>query len=289
MLKLFRWAMISIILLSISALCHLVTLGFALVNIYPNSHDIEMTDESKVLADEILKQPFYLKDKGGQSYVFFSEDDRYVLKFIRCQRLRIPPWIELLPLPTPLAEIRRVKMDRQRERLNKLLTSFKNAYVDLKEESLVLDVNISQKKGRYQSKLIIYDKNHIRYELDPNTVPFVIQGKAEVFGPVLVKKLKAGDELFVKEALINCIDLMVNRVNKGYIDTDCYLRKNVGIIGTHPMLLDVGSFEKVSSFSKEDKVNHINWIMKPAFEMIKDSDTLSKAVQEYWISVQSTL
>jgi hypothetical protein len=51
----------------------------------------------------ILKQKFYLKDQGGQSYVFISADEKYVLKFFKDMPR---PWI-------PLKNYQRKKLGKQ--------------------------------------------------------------------------------------------------------------------------------------------------------------------------------
>ena len=45
---------------------------------------------SNSVIDSILDQPFTYIGKGRQSFVFLSEDKKYVLKFVRQDRLKVP-------------------------------------------------------------------------------------------------------------------------------------------------------------------------------------------------------
>ena len=100
----------------VERLCHRATDGFALVNIYSpkgSDHGLQ-TDFPLSISNVNLDQPFYYLNSGSQSYVFLSNDGQTILKFFKFQHMRIPPWIEYLPLPSSLAEKRAKKREKKK-------------------------------------------------------------------------------------------------------------------------------------------------------------------------------
>ena len=84
--------------------CHRATDGFAVVNVYApkgdhSKWDTPLSSEIKAEIDPILSGCFTYFSCGSQSYVFLSEDGKTVLKLFKFQHLRIPPWLESIPLP----------------------------------------------------------------------------------------------------------------------------------------------------------------------------------------------
>lgn len=59
----------------------LATWGFTFTRLQ-TTHDIGFTNQGTPPLSE-LNQKYFLKAQGGQSYVFFSEDGKYVLKFFK--------------------------------------------------------------------------------------------------------------------------------------------------------------------------------------------------------------
>jgi len=282
MLNLFKISLSIALTFSVYDVCHKKTLGFALVNVHPTHYDSFETPVDKEQIDKLLSQPFYLFANGGQSYVFKSADDQYVLKLFKFHHLRIPPWIQALPLPGKLGEIKAKKMARKKETLEKTYSSYINAFTYFQKESLILDMNLSNKKDRYHSKIVIYDAQMIPFELDPNNTPFALQKKVDLFESTIQKKLEEEDLQFVAQAVTRCIDLLANRINKGFMDNDCYLHKNIGLVGYEPMLLDIGTLEKVDQMDHKTKVRQIEYVMNPIFKMVEKYPTLIEQVQEHW-------
>ena len=253
-----------------------------MVNITPTHYDCYETKVDPKIADEIFNQPFYLFANGGQSYVFKSKDDQYVLKLFKFHHLRIPPWIKYLPLPKKLEEWKVRKIAYKKGVLDKTFLSYKNAFDFFKKESLLIDINLSDRKDRYQSKIVIHDAQNIPFIVDPNITPFALQKKVVLFESTIKEKLQTKDLQFVTQAVQNCMDLLANRINQGFIDNDCYLHKNIGLVGTEPMLLDIGTLEKVENLGHQDKVRQIEYVMKPIFEMIEKDPELKDRINEHW-------
>jgi hypothetical protein len=289
MLNLFKLSLSALLTVSVYDICHQLTFGFAMVNIQPTAYKAFETTEDKAKIDEILNQPFYLFANGGQSYVFKSKDDQYVLKLFKCHHMRIPPWIQALPLQGHLGEWKRKKMAYKKGVLDKTFTSYENAYNFFKDSSRLLELNLSNQKNRYKSKIVIYDAQNIPFEIDPNVTPFALQKKLALFESTILRKLKEKDHRFVLESSKKCIDLLVSRINQGFIDNDCYLHKNIGLDGDEPILLDIGTLEKVPDLTKKTKINQVEYVMKSIFEMLEQEPSLHEALLLYWKDVQATL
>ena len=86
------------------------------------------------------------------------------------------------------------------------------------------------------------------------------------------------------------MDLLANRINKGFIDNDCYLHKNIGLNGTDPMLLDIGTLEKMEIIDHPTKVRQVEYVMNTIFEMVKDHKELHDKIMQHWDELkESTL
>ncbi|NBO23931.1 MAG: hypothetical protein EBU93_01635 [Chlamydiae bacterium] len=288
MLRLFKATLGVVLVFSTYDICHQKTLGFALVNVTPTHFDDFETSVDKKEIDKILSQPFYLFANGGQSYVFKSEDDQYVLKLFKFHHLRIPPWIQAIPLFGKFQEMKEKKMQFKRSILEKTFLSYKNAFKYFQKESLVYDMNLSNQPNRYHSTLVIYDAQKIPFKLDPNITPFALQKKVDLFESKIMEKLKENDLQFVANAVSKCMDLLAKRINQGFIDNDCYLHKNIGLVGDEPMLLDIGTLERVENLDHKTKVRQIEYVMKSIFEMIENYPTLKSQVLEYWENLKNT-
>ena len=76
--------------------------GFRLYKIeshlpYDPRWDVTFSPEDLTQAKEALNQPYAYLGHGFQCYAFQSQDGKYVLKFFRHQRLRLPEIVLSLP------------------------------------------------------------------------------------------------------------------------------------------------------------------------------------------------
>ncbi|MCB1084591.1 MAG: hypothetical protein KDK60_00655, partial [Chlamydiia bacterium] len=90
--------------IGIERLSHTLNGGFspaAITSSLQPRPEWNITHEASDIAETLqaLKQPYHYLGKGSQSFVFLSEDKKYVIKFFKHQRWRLPSMIEALPLP----------------------------------------------------------------------------------------------------------------------------------------------------------------------------------------------
>lgn len=226
--------------------CHHVTEGFSLFRITNPLPEVgpfcppELSSVEKKQLLEILSQPFYYLSCGGQSYVFVSQNQEYVIKFVKFQRVRVAPWLQHLPLPKTLANNRSLKAQKKERVLRKAFQSYVTAYTFFKEETGVIYHHLQQTKD-LQSHVILFDNLGYRYEIDLDKYAFTVQKKGETTAEVLKCLIEEGK---IKEAAIKLDQLVqftVDAARKGIEDHDLKFKANLGFIHGQVMQLDIGS------------------------------------------------
>lgn len=231
---------------SYRAACYVLADCFSPANIYSehtlNPHlETSLSQEEKSQIIKILGQPFQYLDKGSQCYAFESADGKYVLKFFRYERYRIPRWISYLSFPTFLEEIQQAKAHRKEVRRKTLLHSCLIAHQELKEESGLLYVHLN-KDPLFHKRVCLIDKIGRHYYLNIDEYEFILQKKANLIYPTLNMWIDKGEIETAKEALSKLLVLLTKRYEKEIFDNDPVLRKNMGFIGKEPIYIDIGQF-----------------------------------------------
>ncbi len=162
----------------------------------------------------ILKQKFYLKDQGGQSYVFISADEKYVLKFFKDMPR---PWI-------PLQNYQKKKLGK----LIRTMNGYQLAFDRLREETGLLYLHLSPTKTPLPTTLV--DRLLIEHSIDLSSVYFVLQKRAT---PVSV---------FDESVLTQVSALLQKRASVNIADHDPRLQSNLGWIDGQIGFIDPGRF-----------------------------------------------
>lgn len=225
--------------------------GFSLGNIerkisFEEAWTIRLpTLEEKTLFSTLIKQRFNYLGKGCQSYVFLSEDDKFVLKFIKHHRFMVKPWVEFFAHIFPFVQEHMLsRMDHKKEKLGKLLEGWRVAYNDLPAQTGLVWINLNENSKNDFISFEITDKMGFPHRINLQNYQFIIQRKAEMLCPYLENLINTNNE---KEAkiLIDRILLMVeNFYMAGFADYDHALMQNTGVIEGIPVPIDVGQFIK---------------------------------------------
>ncbi|MCP5469885.1 MAG: hypothetical protein H7A36_05205 [Chlamydiales bacterium] len=181
---------------------------------------------------EIFTQPYHYLTHGSQSYIFESEDGRYVIKFFRHNRFRTTHMAGLPSFLQQIHEERRLEKEVKRE---ELFASCLLAYNELKEECGLLYMHLN-KTTHLKKTLLIYDSLRNPYALNLDEFEFFVQKRGE---PLIVR-LSRKEE--AASALQQISALLIKRFKKGIDDHDPVLQKNTGFCGETPLFLDIGSF-----------------------------------------------
>lgn len=237
-----------------------VTAGFTEGNIaydLPFDSKWEVTaldDQKKAHLDEILSQEFYYLDKGCQSYVFSSKDDKYVIKFFKYQRFRpqfLLEWVSTFPF---VKDYYRNKVAEKKGMLSNAFGSWKLAYESLRDETGVLYVHFNKRK-EWEKSLIVYDKMGLKHSLNLNELEFMVQKKGDMLSDTLLKFKACGRVEKAKLLVDKLLALILSEYARGYADNDHALLQNTGVFAGEPIHIDVGQFVKNSIVKDSDVYN----------------------------------
>lgn len=178
-------------------------------------------------AKKALSQPFSYLSKGRQSFVFESEDGRYVLKFFDKTYWKYPWYAVFLP-------------EKKREKWEKRRFFYRNSYRIAKRYFGEEILFVHQGKGSVLPKVVIEDKAKRRFTIDLEKIPFVLQYKAKVFSQALIEAYERGG----KEAVFPYIDRFMQavdkRISEHIADGDSDVMHNWGVLGEKVFELDPG-------------------------------------------------
>jgi len=178
----------------------------------------------------ILDQNFTYWTKGKQSFVFKSQDQQWVLKF-----LRLPKYV------------REGGGKGKKESLMCLKQTWANckaAYEELSKETGIVYAHLEPTDFLHQ-KITLIDLFEKTYTLDSDNIPFILQKCGNSYFTKFIQM----DEKSAKNMIAKTIDLFIQLHTKGFIDKDPILDKNFGICEEDPFIIDVGQLEKCSSLS----------------------------------------
>ncbi|MCH9631265.1 MAG: hypothetical protein S4CHLAM37_12870 [Chlamydiia bacterium] len=231
----------------IERLTHCATDGFQIVRILnplPKNekyqvNSLSSADEKQL--EKILDSPFSYLNCGGQSYVFESEDKEYVMKFFKFHHVRIPIWMQYVPLTRKLKAYRNYKIAKKDKTLNRTFSSYAIAFNHFKEETGLVYLHLG-KTSHLRKNLQIIDKIKIKHELDADNVAFVIQKKGILFYEKIDKHMRDQNTEEARKAISEILDLSIRRCQKGIGDEDPDFCTNFGFINEIAVQLDMGRF-----------------------------------------------
>ncbi len=216
-----------LLLASLLALCygvHTYTEGFSIAGI-SSGHDYGLADfGSKTAAIEILDQPFRYMTCGGQSFVFLSDDGRYVLKFFKGPATLLPK-----------VRARKIK------KISRTLVGYNLLQDKLPAHSATIYAHLSKTPLR---SVTLIDKCGIRHTVDLSSVECILQHHVEPLSPAILPKVHALAELMAQEKLT---------------DTDPRQHKNWGVLSGEAVIFDAGRIapDPQGRFHLSDK--YISW------------------------------
>jgi hypothetical protein len=229
--------------------------------------------ERKIL--KILEKKFKYLNKGSQSYVFVSEDQKYVIKFIAMNKYKEPFKRKLLSLLNIFKDYRENRIFNRNRNFNHAMKSYKIAFNDLEKETATLYFH-NKKNLLFKKRIKIIDNLGISHEIDPNKTFFIVQKKAEKVKPLFLKFLKEKNFKKLEKILTDYLNLTISILNKGFINRDSSI-KNAGYINGNFLELDLGRFFKIenledpkifNSFLEEHVWPYRNFLKKEAPEML---------------------
>lgn len=236
--------------------------GFWIGNIYsdwPNQERFVTRPVSdKEELKRILNQKFTYLAKGFQSYVFESDDRKWVLKFPKFQRYRLNPLHLHIPLPKFLDEKRQETVQYYKNRIFWIFDSWKMAYEEFSEDTEIFYVHIN-KSDDLNFVVMIVDKLGFTYQVPLDQMTFMVQRKAHVLGPYLHALYEKKDFEGMRDTLHKLLVLVVSEFKRGVIEKDIHLIRNTAIYGDKAIHIDPARYVRDESM-RDPK----NW--KPALK-----------------------
>ena len=243
----------AIVLYGSGRLYFMMTAGFTEGNIKTNlalepDHGLVNLKENELAeVQKILDQPFRYLGKGCQSYVFLSADKQYVIKFLKYQRFRPQFSLEALSFIPSIQERLVKKTAEKRIKLDALIDSWKIAYNDLKSESGLVYLHLNH-GDRFDQPITIIDKIGLSHTINPDEVVFLVQKKADMLCPEIVRRMDSNKLDSSKLLLHNLVTMLLDEYARGFGDNDHALMQNTGVIGDSPVHIDVGQFSSEEQF-----------------------------------------
>ena len=192
-------------------------------------------------AKEALNQPYRYLAHGFQCYAFVSQDDKYVLKFFRHQRLRLPRLIMTIPSFPIFDEWRKRRLLTLSRRKDYLLRSFKTAWDLAKDENILIMVHLNATKGVFPN-VEIRDLLDNRYSIDLDNYQFMLQRKADHIKTTLTSLMEEGKVDEAKKRVDAIFELFTHCAKKGIQDHDGALirKNNLGFFEDRAIYIDGG-------------------------------------------------
>jgi hypothetical protein len=204
------------------------------------------------LADNVLDQPFFFLGSGVQCYAFLSQDGTTVLKLFK--HFHFGPsskQLAKLPLPSFCENWRNTLLKKRTKRMESIFSSALLAYQELPEQTGVFHLHINPQDKGYP-RVILYDKIGIRYAIDLNQTPFLLQKKADLLYSYITDHQEETKGII--DSLFHCI---TQRTQLGIANNDPKIYSNFGVLDGKVVEIDIGSFvenpyTKKALFSKRE-------------------------------------
>lgn len=188
---------------------------------------------------KVLDQEFAYLGKGRQTYVFASEDGRYVLKFFQFKRLKPSP-VAQLGIDLPVIGSYFVKQeDKRQRRLEKLFSGYCLADLIDRENSGIILTHLTETENLFK-KIKVADWFGLVHEIDLDKVAFALQMRGRAAREVISQLLDAGQVSVAVEKFEKLIEMYRSEYALGLIDQDHNIMHNCGFVGGKPIRMDVG-------------------------------------------------
>lgn len=230
--------------------------------------------EIKIVSDineikSILSQYYHYLTRGKQSFIFESNDKKYILKLFDNSRFFNKFYSCSFPLPKFLKDKRQKYYNKRKSKLDFVIASTKIAYENLKDEAVLLHINLT-KTNLFTDKLCITNKYGKKLYLDLNNTFFILQKKCDL---LYSKYEESKDDNYKCHLIESFLDMVHKRSLKLVVDNDIGKnRTNWGIIDNKVVTIDIGRWYIDESLKSSQGYKK---------QMLKATITLRKYLQEY--------
>ena len=233
---------------------------FKLSNIqgeWPLVTSSKITNKQQAFLHEVFSQPFHYLDRGKQSFVFVSEDQKYVLKFFDNRCLRSGSFSFLFTIDE----------EHCSRKLVQLFEGYRVAKVYDESHTGLLFLQLVPDPS-YHYHVNVIDRLGFKHEIDLSEVPFVLQEKAIPLRELITALLNKGNVAEAEHRLHQIIDMYLDGYQRGIVDLDHNFMYNTGFVGDRPLRIDLGRLQ-LSDQIKNPAVYNLD-LQKIAIERLGD-------------------
>ena len=237
---------------------HEKTDGFSLSTIQshlpynPEYETLPLTlDEQREVACAFSQDYTYL-GRGGQSFSFVSNDQKYVIKFINHKKRKEPFYANYLtfkPFNQWIQKKRSIKNAKQKRDF----LSYKIAKDELQEQTGMIFAHLNKTKN-LRKHLFLIDKAKRKFSVNLDDYEFLLQKKANMIYPQITFFMENHQVDKAQSLIKNILSTMIYRSKKGIYDDDAKIHRNFGCIEDQILFIDVGRFTKASWIVNDDEI-----------------------------------
>ena len=193
--------------------------------------------QEKNVLEKALCQPYRYLSKGGQSFVFLSEDGNYVIKFFKQKIFSIPHFQSRYPFLAHFLKERKIK--QRAAKRDRIFSGYKIAFDKLAKETGVLYVHFNA-TSHLQKTLQLTLPSGQALSVDLDDCDFIVERRAECLQDHL-NALLAQDRIYeAGDALRRLLELYCVFYQKDVRDRDVEIANNYGFVDGAPVLFDAG-------------------------------------------------
>jgi hypothetical protein len=204
---------------------------------------IQNTYDETEKAKKILQQPFSFLGYGHQTYVFVSQDQKYVLKFFMKDYLQRTWYYNIFPPIPPFKQYIIHTGDSKEYRMHRLLNGYATAYHSNRENSGLLYLHYILEPP-LNCVVNLVNKLGLKEALNVSNFIFAIQERVATTREELTRLLREKNLLRAQERIQQIFDLYLSEYQLALLDHDHNLIDNTGFLGEKAIRHDLGKLVK---------------------------------------------
>ncbi len=193
------------------------------------------TQEQLKIMREIFAKPLRYLDRGAQSFVFSSEDSKFVVKLFRCAPSVHPfrNWVRSMILG------KSQKLDCAQKN-DAFFSAYKLAFEQGSDLTGLFYVHLNQ-TDQLLPEAVFIDAVGRKHALDMNRYRFAIQYRGHSLRETFAKV--AYDNVKCERLIDSLISLLYDRIGRNIRNTDKKVAANFGFIGDQAVEWDCGNYK----------------------------------------------